>query len=225
MSRDEIKAWDERFSSEDYIFGTEPNAFVAREAGRIAKGGRVLAVADGEGRNGVWLAQQGFAVHSIEGSPAAVAKAVRLANERGVAVVSSLDGLVPGSLFAEQVDILSWDWPVAAYDAVLGIFIQFIRPEVRPAVFASMANALRPGGVLLLEGYGPRQLDYGTGGPGSMELLYDTELLSGAFPTLDVVEISEYDAVVDEGPRHSGMSALVDLIATAATTTGGRAAR
>lgn len=213
--RDEIQNWDARFSGDEYLFGTEPNEFLLREAVRIAQSGRVLAVADGEGRNGVWLAQQGFAVHSIEGSPAAVTKAIALAGARAVPVVTSLEELAPGTIFAEQVDILDWTWPTDTYDAVVGIFIQFIGPSDRPRIFAAMASSLVPQGVLLLEGYAPRQLEYGTGGPRSLAHLYDADQLSKAFPSLRVDDIREYDAQLDEGPQHSGMSALIDLIATA----------
>jgi len=215
MTSSELQGWDERYAGDEYLFGTAPNSFLQREAGRIAAGGRVLAVADGEGRNGVWLAKQGLAVHSIEGSATAVAKAIRLAAERGVPVVGSPDELVPGSLCVEIVDILDWQWPTHAYDAVVGIFIQFIRPADRPAVSGAMAAALKTGGVLLLEGYGPRQLEYGTGGPKALEQLYAIDTLAADFPTLEVVSLTEYDADVDEGRQHSGMSALIDLIATA----------
>jgi hypothetical protein len=215
MTREEIVNWNARFSGDEYVFGTEPNAFLAREAARIEQGGRVLAVADGEGRNGVWLAQQGVAVHSIEGSPAAIAKAVALADKRGVPVVAAMHELKPGSILAEQVDILDWTWPIGAYESVVGIFVQFIGPDDRPRIFTAMAEALVPHGVLLLEGYALRQLEYGTGGPRSLPHLYDMALLSTGFPSLNIDEVREYDAEVDEGPQHSGMSALIDLIATA----------
>jgi hypothetical protein len=123
--------------------------------------------------------------------------------------------LKPGSIFAEQVDILDWTWPIGAYESVVGIFIQFIGPDDRPRIFTSMAEALVPHGVLLLEGYAPRQLEYGTGGPRSLAHLYDMALLSTGFPSLNIDEVREYDAEVDEGAHHSGMSALIDLIATA----------
>ena len=155
-------------------------------------------------------------MHSIEGSPAAVAKAIALANDRGVPVVTSMNDLAPGSILTQQVDILDWTWPISAYEAVVGIFIQFIGPDDRPRIFSAMAEALVPRGVLLLEGYAPRQLEYGTGGPRSLAHLYDLNLLTAAFPTLTIDELREYDAEVDEGAQHSGMSALIDLIARAA---------
>ena len=193
--------WDERFASEDYHFGTEPNAFLVAEAHRIAPGAEVLAVADGEGRNGVYLAGRGARVHAVEGSPVAIEKAKRLAAARGV------------TLRHEHVDVLAWDWPVAAYDAVVAIFVQFVDPVDRPAFFRNMQQALKPGGVLLLEGYGPRQLAYGTGGPRHAPQLYTVDLLRDAFADLRIETLRAYDAVIEEGPGHSGMSALVDLVA------------
>ena len=193
--------WDERYASDEYHFGTEPNAFLVSESHRIAPGAHVLAVADGEGRNGVWLAGQGARVHSIDGSVVAVAKARRLAETRGVA------------LEIEHVDVFQWAWPVATYDAVVAIFVQFVNPDDRPAFFRNMERALKPGGVLLLQGYGPGQLAYGTGGPRYEPQLYTEALLGTAFADMRIETLRSYDAVVNEGPGHSGMSALVDLVA------------
>lgn len=215
MSTPGIQAWDERFSSEGYLFGTEPNDFLARSAGLIAPGGRVLAVADGEGRNGVWLAQQGFAVHATEGSGVAIEKSIALARTRAVGLAPSLAELEPGMIWHEQVDLMTWAWPAAAYDAVAAIFIQFATPHEREGIFAGMARALAPGGVLLLEGYHHRQLEYGTGGPSVLEQLYDEALLRESFPSLAIASLTEYDMHVDEGAGHRGTSALIDLVAYA----------
>lgn len=213
MTRSDLEFWDERFAGDDYLFGTEPNAFLTREAHRIAPGGRVLVIADGEGRNGVWLASRGLAIHATEASPAAIAKSVRLASDRGVPVVDSLEALIPGSIFQDRVDLLDWEWPLGSYDAVVGIFIQFARPDERWVLFNGMASALKPGGSLLLEGYHHRQLQYGTGGPRSSDQLYSEELLRDSFATLEIDSINEYDVLVDEGPGHCGMSAVIDLVA------------
>lgn len=215
MSSPGIQQWDERFAGADYLFGTEPNVFLVRSAPLIAPGGRVLAVADGEGRNGVWLAQQGFAVHAVEGSAVAIGKSKALAARQGVALASSMDELEPGTIWHEQVDLLAWDWPVAQYDAVAAIFIQFATPSQREAIFAGMARALRPGAVLLLEGYHHRQLQYGTGGPSVLDQLYDEALLRASFPSLAIDSLVEYDTHVDEGDGHRGTSALIDLVARA----------
>lgn len=201
MSKANIETWEERFASDGFLFGTAPNAFLAREAGRLAPGSRILCVADGEGRNSTHLAALGHDVHAVEAAANALVKARALAAERGVAVEF------------EQADLEEWDFPVGAYDAVVAIFIQFTDPGGRTRMFAQMAAALRPGGLLLLEGYGPGQLAYGTGGPKALDHLYTVDELATAFPDLDVVLLEEYDAVLDEGPRHQGMSALIDLVA------------
>lgn len=201
MTSSRIAQWDERFAADGFVFGREPNAFLRRSAAHIAPGGTVLAVADGEGRNGVWLARQGFRVHAVDGSAVALAKSAKLAAEHGVA------------LRTECIDLTAWRWPQAAYDAVVAIFIQFATAAEQPALFAGMAHALKPGGVLLLEGYRPKQLEYGTGGPKQVENLYTRALLETAFAELQILELREYDAAIEEGAAHSGMSALIDLVA------------
>jgi cyclopropane fatty-acyl-phospholipid synthase-like methyltransferase len=193
--------WDERYATEDYRFGTEPNAFLVAEAHRIRPGAHVLAVADGEGRNGVYLAGRGALVHSVDGSAVAVEKARRLATARGV------------TLELERADLFHWRWPVAAYDAVVAIFVQFVTAEDRPAFFARLKEALGPGGVLLLEGYRIEQLAYGTGGPRDASHLYSEGMLATAFADMQIISLRAYDAVIEEGTGHSGMSALIDLVA------------
>lgn len=197
----EFERWETRFSVEHYVFGTEPNAFLARNAARIAPGGRVLAIADGEGRNGVWLAEQGFRVVAQDFSPTAQAKARKLAAERGV------------SLEWELSDLAARDWAPDAFDAVVGVFFQFLPPSERAAMFRGIRKTVRPGGIVLIEGYGPKQLDYGTGGPKALENLYTEELFREAFADFVEVETAAYDAEISEGPGHSGLSALVDMVA------------
>jgi SAM-dependent methyltransferase len=163
--------WDQRYARDDYLFGTRPNAFLARQARHLAPGQRALSVADGEGRNGVWLAEQGLDVLAIDFSPKALAKARALAAERGV------------TLTTEQADLTRWAWPVAAFDVVVAVFIQFVGPELRAKFFAGMKQALRDGGWLLMQGYRPEQLTYRTGGPGQAENLYTRALLEEASAT------------------------------------------
>jgi 2-polyprenyl-3-methyl-5-hydroxy-6-metoxy-1,4-benzoquinol methylase len=145
--------WDERYAADHYIFGTAPNVFLASQAALIRPGLRALAIADGEGRNGVWLAEQGVRVHAIDFSAAALEKARKLAAERGV------------ELEIEQADVLAWAWPEAAYDLVVAIFIQFAPPPERERIIAGIRRTLKPGGTLILQGYTPKQIEYGTGGP------------------------------------------------------------
>jgi cyclopropane fatty-acyl-phospholipid synthase-like methyltransferase len=201
VADDQRAFWNERFSGDDYLFGTAPNAFLATQHQQLKPGMRALAVADGEGRNGVWLAQQGLDVLSIDFSAVALAKAQKLATAAGV------------TLKTECVDLAQWDWGGPRFDAVAAIFIQFADPAWRARIFASIKHVLVPGGLLLLEGYRPKQLDYGTGGPSQVENLYTRELLEREFADMEILHLAEYDAEVSEGSRHKGMSALIDLVA------------
>lgn len=193
--------WDERFAGEDYAFGTEPAAFLVREAGRLAPGQTALLLADGEGRNSVFLAGRGVAVTAMDASARGLEKARALAEARGVEVAF------------HQADILDWDWDAAHYDAVIGIFVQFLAPPERGEVFAGIARAVAPGGLAMLHGYGPRQIGYGTGGPKAPENLYKLELLQGAFRGWEVLVARDYEAELAEGSRHVGRSALIDFVA------------
>lgn len=193
--------WDQRYDRPDFLFGEAPNAFLARQGARLPASGRVLAVADGEGRNGVWLAQQGLTVTSIDASPVAQSKARALAERYGV------------SLDIVTADLFGWAWPVAHYDVVAAIFIQFMGPAERRVLFDRMVASLRPGGLFLLEGYRPEQLAFATGGPSQIENLYTEAQLRAELSGLAIDSIDSYDAEVDEGPGHKGMSALIDVIA------------
>lgn len=196
-----VPFWDARYAEPGFLFGEAPNAFLQSQLFRLKSGQSVLAVADGEGRNGVWLAEQGLKVHAVEASPVAIEKSRALAAQRGV------------SLDWEQADLQTWDWPVAAVDAVAAIFIQFVGPEGRAKQFAGIRQTLKPGGQLILQGYTPRQLDYGTGGPSHAENMYTQAMLREAFGDWEILHLSEHDEIVEEGAGHSGLSALIDLVA------------
>lgn len=193
--------WDDRYTRDDYVFGTEPAAFLTNHRDHLVPGARALVVADGEGRNSVFLAERGLVVTAMDVSPVGVAKARRLAEQRGVTVD------------LQVADVLAWDWEPDAYDVVAAVFIQFLDPQQRPAVFEGMVRTLRPGGLLLLHGYRPEQLAYGTGGPPVADHLYTEDLLADAFADLDIEELRSYDAELTEGAGHAGMSALIDLVA------------
>ncbi|PQO22827.1 SAM-dependent methyltransferase [Rhodobacteraceae bacterium WD3A24] len=193
--------WDERFATPDYLFGTEPADFLIREGWRIPAGARVLAVADGEGRNSVWLARQGHSVVAMDSSAVGLDKARKLAAGAGVAVDF------------HHADIADWPWTSAAYDAVVAVFIQFAAPALREAIFAGMARTLKPGGLLLLHGYAPRQVDYGTGGPPARENMYTLPMLHAALPGWEILHEADYDAEIHEGTGHSGVSGLIDFVA------------
>lgn len=193
--------WNARYSTDAYIFGTAPNVFLASQEDLIRPGMRALAIADGEGRNGVWLAEQGAQVHAIDVSPVALEKAKKLAVERGV------------TLEIEQADVLNWTWPEAAYDLVAAIFIQFAPPPERDRIIEGIRRTLKPGGVLILQGYTPKQIEFGTGGPPSAANMYTAELLREWFGDWDISHLHEHESVISEGTHHHGMSALIDLVA------------
>jgi len=194
------ETWDARFDRDDYIFGLAPNVFLAAQRSRLAAGQRALCVADGEGRNSVWLAQQGLTVTAFDIAPRGVAKARALAARAGVEIdfrVASVE---------------EWAWTPEVYDVVAAIFVQFAAPAVRQRMFDGMLLTLKPGGWLLLQGYTPRQLDYRTGGPPNADHLYTPRLLRDAFAAHEIVELREHDDVLAEGTQHAGMSALIDCV-------------
>ena len=197
----ELERWNLRFSAPEYVFGTAPNAFLASQALRLKPGMTALAIADGEGRNGVWLAERGLQVTGFDFSPAGLAKAQRLAKERGVSIDYQL------------ADIRQWDWDARQYDVVAAIFFQFAKPAEREKIFAGLKRALKPGGLLLLQGYRVEQLQYKTGGPAVAEQLYTEALLREAFSGLEILHFASHDDEMLEGAGHSGMSALIDMVA------------
>jgi SAM-dependent methyltransferase len=201
MANEALTRWNERFAAPGYLFGTAPNRFLASQKDRLMRGQRALAVADGEGRNGVWLAQQGLAVTSVDFSPVALAKARELAKRAAVPIETV------------EADLGNWSWPAAAFDVVVAVFIQFAPPPMRAKIFAGIATALKPGGLLILEGYRPKQVEYGTGGPPHAENMYTRELLETAFTGMEILHLAEYDAIIEEGTGHKGLSALIDFVA------------
>ena len=193
--------WDERYEQPGYLFGEAPNAFLLSQAGLLKRGWHVLSLADGEGRNGIWLAEQGLQVHALDDSAVALKKAREWAQQRGVEVRF------------EHADLLAWDWPDAVYDVVAAIFIQFAGPEGRALLFEGLRLSLKPGGLLILQGYTPRQIEYKTGGPPAAENMYTEALLEEAFGDWEILHLREHDDFIAEGTGHRGLSALIDLVA------------
>jgi len=198
---DAAQTWNRRYDSTDFLFGTAPNEWLRQRAHLLPPHGRILCVADGEGRNSVWLARQGFEVDAFDVADRAVDKARAFAQREGVTVnfaVADCDG---------------FSWPEAAYDGVAAIFVQFADPPTRARMFERIVRSLKPGGVLILQGYAPKQLEYRTGGPPILSHLYTQELLQAAFADLSIIELKDYEALVHEGQGHSGQSALIGLVA------------
>jgi len=197
----ELERWNGRFSAEGYVFGTEPNAFLASQKHRLRAGMSALCVADGEGRNSVWLAQQGLRVTAFDFSPVGVQKARAMAAKAGVEVDYSV------------ADIYSWDWDARQFDCIVAIFVQFASPPERQRIFQGFMRALEPGGLLIVQGYTPKQLEYGTGGPKRAENMYTEKLLRESFGALEILHLAEHEDMVSEGEGHIGLSALIDLVA------------
>lgn len=196
---DPLARWNARFSADGYLFGESPNAYLADMTPRL-KAGKTLSLADGEGRNSVWLANQGFDVDAFDFSPIAIQKARQLAEKHAVHVNYHCS------------DWESFDWAPNRYDNVVGIFFQFVDPASRLNLFAKLNQTLKPGGILLIQGYGKDQLQFNTGGPGELSHLYDEELLRSAFSNYQVLDLTTYTTEVDEGAGHKGMSALVGFV-------------
>ena len=199
---DATQFWNERFDKEEFIFGTEPNEYLVEQSKKYLKSGnQVLCIADGEGRNGVWLAKQGMQVVGFDASDIALSKAKKFAQDHQVKVEYAFS------------DTDSYAWPKNAFDAVVGIFIQFADPAMRERIFQKTYETLKPGGIFILQGYTPKQLEYRTGGPSLLEHLYTEGLIRELAKDFEILELCSYEKVLSEGARHEGMSALLGLVA------------
>ncbi len=190
--------WDEKFSADHYIYGTDPNDFLAAQAGAIPKG-KVLCIGDGEGRNGVFLATQGYQVTSVDSSKVGLAKAQDLAAEKGVTLETIL------------ADLNDFDIGESQWDGVVSIYCH-LPPPLRQKVHGNVVRGLKPGGVMLLEAYTPKQLEYNMGGPPVVELMYTADILRSDLKGLQFEHLQELDREVIEGTHHYGMGAVVQLI-------------
>ena len=199
---DATQFWNERFNKEEFIFGKEPNEYLVLQTRNYLKPNyKVLCIADGEGRNGVWLAMQGMQVVGFDASDIALMKAKQFAKDNQVEVEYTFS------------DTDSFDWQANAYDAVIGIFIQFADPQMRERIFQQTHKALKPGGIFILQGYTPKQLEYKTGGPSLIEHLYTEEMIRDLAKEFQILDLRCYEKELNEGARHSGMSALLGLVA------------
>ena len=192
--------WNTRYAGDDFLFGTEPNQWLRDHVAVLPPGGRVLCVADGEGRNSVFLARHGFMTDAFDISSVAVAKARRFAAASGVTVTYQL------------ADCDSFSWQPGAYDGVVAIFVQFADPALRSRMFARIIESLKPGGILVLQGYTPKQLEYKTGGPSNVEHLYTETMVRDAFAQLSILELRAYENDITEGAGHRGRSALIGMV-------------
>lgn len=193
--------WNLRFSGDDYFYGEEPNRFLEDQRHRLHAGMTALVPADGEGRNGVWLATLGLDVHTVDNAESGVAKARRLAEQEGV------------ELNAEQADLFTWQWPEQAYDVIASIFFH-IPSAIRPAIHQKMLRALKPGGLLILEAFHRDQLRFRSGGPKDADLLYTEALLKADFTGATIEHLEKCEIDLDESEAHRGPAMVVRLLAT-----------
>jgi len=191
--------WDERYASDEYAYGTEPNDFLAEVASALPLG-RILCLAEGEGRNAVHLATLGYQVTAVDASAVGLAKAQQLAQQRGVAITTVVADLADFTIEAGQ------------WDGIVSIFCH-LPPDLRRQVHRSVVEGLRPGGVLVLEAYTPKQLDYNTGGPPVAEMTMTLEQLQSELEGLAFCNARETVRPVIEGRYHHGDGAVVQLVA------------
>jgi SAM-dependent methyltransferase len=193
--------WDQRYgrAGDGYVYGTFPNEFLAAVAGRIPTG-PVLCLADGEGRNGVFLARRGHAVTSLDLSAVGLAKARALAAREGV------------PLATVAADLAAYAIQPGAWSGIVAIFMH-LPPDLRARVLAQAAAGLRPGGVFVLECYTPAQLAFNTGGPREPALLPTLDLLRRELAGLDFLHAQELERDILEGDGHTGRGAVVQVVA------------
>lgn len=191
--------WNRRYAADEFAYGTMPNDFLVAVSPRFAAGGAVLCLADGEGRNGAWLARQGHVVSSIDIAERGLDKAQRLARQHGV------------SIETRAADLACCDLGVAVWDTIVSIFLH-LPPKVRRDLHRRCVAALKPGGLMVFEAYGPGQLGFGTGGPPDVELLVPLADVEQEFPGCRILHAFCGVREVNEGRHHSGPGEVVQLV-------------
>jgi len=191
--------WDERYSADDYAYGTKPNDFLRSVVDKIPSG-RVLCLAEGEGRNSVFLAEQGYDVVAVDSSSVGLTKAKKLASSRGVTITT------------ECKDLTEYTIPKESFDGIVSIFCH-LPPTVRKSLHQKVVDGLKPGGVMILEAYTPEQLIYKTGGPPVEEMTMTLSGLKQELSGLKFIHEKELIREVVEGKFHTGTGAVVQVIA------------
>ncbi len=200
-------SFDDRYREPDYHYGTEANAFLVSQKARFRPGMKALLPGDGEGRNGVWLAEQGLEVTTFDPSPFGVEKAKKLATDRGVAIDAQVAG------------VESWDWKESRFD-VVGLFFIHLPADLRRVAHAQVLRSLRPGGIVILETFSPHQIEMrkhgAAGGPKQIERLFTCEMLREDFAgaRFHILEETEADFA---GHAHYGRCGVVRMVAERAT--------
>ncbi len=192
--------WDDVYSEKDYVYGRSPNDFLKQHFPVIPKG-KVLLLAEGEGRNAVFLAQQGYEVTGVDLSKVGLKKAQKLAAENEVQITTI------------NADLAEFDLGEKRWDGIISIFCH-LPPGIRKSLYKRVQKALKPNGAFLLEGYTPLQLSYNSGGPPVAEMMQSKAILTKELPSLTFSYLEEIEREVIEGTKHSGMASVVQAIAT-----------
>lgn len=196
--------WDTRFDGAEYLYGTAPNDFLVAVAPLLPVNARVLVPGDGEGRNGVWLAQQGHDVTSVDWSAVGLAKTRSLAASAGLSITTI------------EADLATFAWPVGLVDAVVLIFLH-LPVHLRSQIHRRAVQALKPGGLLILEGFSKAQIRLqkteGSGGPRNSDMLFDQEMLTEDFGDLDIQRLDTREREIAEGKGHLGRGAVIQMLA------------
>ena len=191
--------WDKRYSGDDYAYGIEPNDFLVEMLDRLPTG-KVLCLAEGEGRNAVWLAEQGYQVTAVDASEVGLQKARKLAKKHGVDITTV------------HADLSDFEIKPEHWDVIVSIFCH-LPPELRRKVHQKCVQGLRPGGLLLLEAYTPAQLEHDTGGPPSSVMMMGKNAISTELEGLEFLHLLECEREIHEGEFHNGMGAVVQVLA------------
>jgi 2-polyprenyl-3-methyl-5-hydroxy-6-metoxy-1,4-benzoquinol methylase len=190
--------WNERYRIRSYFYGKEPNSFLVKSLDFIP-GKNILCVADGEGRNGVWLARQGFTVTSIDYSTRGIKKAKKLARENDVKVTF------------RNADLFKIDLCVKIYESIVSIFSHFNTHDSQ-ILHDKYVDSLKSGGVIIMEVFSKNQLNFNSGGPGSPDLLYNEKEIRNSFAGMEFLLLEEKQVTLDEGHLHQGEAAVVRAI-------------
>lgn len=198
VSTDDLDMWNQRYADEDYIYGTDPNAFLAEHADILI--GPVLSLAEGEGRNAVFLASLGLTVHGVDGSEIGLAKAQKLAHAKGVEIQT------------EVSDLGLFEPPVNHYGSVVSISAH-LPSTIRNRLYPLVEQCLKPNGIILLEAYSENQITRETGGPKDLDMLMTCAKVEREFPNCEPILLRELEREVWEGKYHTGMASVVQFIA------------
>jgi SAM-dependent methyltransferase len=193
------KMWDQRYAEEGFAYGTKPNDFLRESMAKLCPGGKILCLAEGEGRNAVYLAENGYNVSCVDLSPVGLDKATALAQSRSVSIETCV------------ADLKDYQISADSYDAIISIFCQ-LPPAIQEHMHGQIHKGLRPGGVYILEGFSKQQINYNTGGPRKPEMLMDLDSVKRELEPLYLQHAIETERLINEGKYHKGKGAVIQII-------------